>query len=150
MPSAVRSTRGWPRSSGRAPPGYPPPAARVKPRARAAPHPSLVAGGIRRARGRHRLHADARRLVRYRERWRGLLTPPPRRPLHVLRSGSGRLAKAGWGGWWRSTSPVLHQPPEPPQPASRVDSQLHIVWMGTAMVDAGLGYRPHAMHTEVT
>src|SRR5947208_1200218 len=58
------------------------------PRARAAPHPSLVAGAVRRARGRHRLHADARRLVRHRERWRGLLTPPPRRPLHVLRSGS--------------------------------------------------------------
>jgi len=46
--------------------------------------------------------------------------------------------------------------PQPP-PTSRtstnvffVDSQLHIVWMGAAMVDAGLGYCPHAMHTEVS
>jgi len=28
--------------------------------------------------------------------------------------------------------------------------QLHIVWMGAAMVDTGLGYSPHAMHTEVS
>ena len=58
----------------------------------------------------------------------------------------------------RCNLPNLLNLPNLPQPASRrtstdllfVDSQLHIVWMGAAMVDTGLGYSPHAMHTEVS
>ena len=58
----------------------------------------------------------------------------------------------------RCDLPNLLNRPNLPQPASRrtstdplfVDSQLHIVWMGAAMVDTGLAYPPHAMHTEVS
>src|SRR5205807_1561103 len=45
--------------------------------ARAAPRPPLAAGGVRRARGRDRIHPHARRLVRH---WRrGRPAPPPPR-----------------------------------------------------------------------
>src|SRR2546425_1330267 len=83
------------------------------PPARAAPHPSLVASGLRRACGGNRLYPNARRLVRYRERGRGVLTPPYRRGLHVLRSWAGRLeASPEVGGG-------------PPPPASTNLPNLH-------------------------
>src|SRR5207244_3461742 len=36
------------------------------------------------------------------------------------------------------------------KPVLYVDSQLHIGWTGAAMVGAGMGYRPHAMHTQLS
>src|SRR6266550_1920588 len=119
--SASSSISGHSRTRGRDLDARPPPA-------RVAPHPPLVASGLRRACGGDRLHPNARRLVRYRERGCGVSTPPYRRGLHVLRSWprglkpsrevvEGREVVEDGGGRSapNTTSPILPQPPEPPQ-----------------------------------
>src|SRR2546421_4572302 len=94
------------------------------PPARVAPHPPLVASGLRRACGGDRLHPNARRLVRYRERGCGVSTPPYRRGLHVLRSWPRGLKPSrevvegggGVGGGGGRPAPGTTTPPPPPPP----------------------------------
>src|SRR5881396_1331381 len=78
------------------------------PPARVAPHPPLVASGLRRACGGDRLYPNARRLVRDRERGRGVLTPPRGRSLHLLRGRPGGLK----------------QGPPPSSPTSKTSTNL--------------------------